>query len=275
MPSLDEIFYKEFKNSMQIRRGTTPFNMNIPMEKSITTPIPTRNKAIIRGIGEEYYTQLNYTLANKEVVTLIGRQKLKKKVFMPDGRRRMDENNQPKMEDVTVPTGLAGVISSIKIGVPKAYESNEGLSYVDFIKQKEGKTGYIYLIPKKYLYQVNLCALVMSYNKLRSYYTMVSVNLVNGHSIHLSVIPFKPTYTRDNKPYKIIAVKPNANFDTEICRLLEYWEGVGVMFGRQLTQLSEPINGVLNCGVFHYVSTLDNYELYDREKSLEGVEEYY
>lgn len=275
MPSLDEIFYNEFNSSMLVRKANTLFDMNLPIDTSIITPIPARNQAVVKGICEEFYSKLNFNTENKEVVSLVGKQQLKRKIFMPDGKPRLEEDGKIRREVVPVPLGCAGVVSAIKIGVPKAFKPKEQLEYVDFIKAQDSEVKYIYIVPKKYLYKVNLCALVMSYNKLRSYYTMVKVALVNGHSVFISVIPFKPTYNNENKTYKIIGVKASANFDAEILKLFSFWEYNGIMFTRCATQLSEPVKGVYNCGVFHFVSTLDEYELYDREKSLEGNEEYY
>lgn len=275
MASLDEIFYLEFNNSMAVRRANSTLCINeLPLtQKLLNFIIPKKNEAVIRGITEQYYSSLNYA-TSKQLVVLVGRKQLSKKIYLPDGRPRLDDNNKQKTEDIHVPNGCASVVSTTKISVPRVFQPREQFSYVDFIK-KNDSIKYIYILPKKYMYLVNMCALVISVNKLKSYYTGIRVTLVNGHNVYIHVIPFKPTYSSETKPYRIIYTKASANFDIEILELLALWESNNIIFNREITKLQEPIKGIVNCGIFHFSSTMESYELFNSEKSLEGDEEEY
>lgn len=273
MKNLSEIFYNEFKSMMKYRKAGSNITINtLPIPESIKPNVVEKKIVLLRGIREEYYSRLNFTGKRHELCTLIGKHKISKKKYMPDGKVRLDAYNQIMREDVVVPRECVAIISSIMIGVKNSYNPKEKFSYVDYSDNGVSKR-YIYIVPREYVHLVNLCALVLSQNKMRSYYTCIEVCLTDGSIVYLSVIPFKPSTTATNRPYRVLRVEPTANFDKYIESILVFWELSGIMFDRSLTALEEPVNGIKNCGVCHMVQTIDTYELYDREKTL-VIEDY-
>lgn len=280
MRTLDEIFYSEFNKSMNIRRASCQFRLaDLPIPSKFNGYIPTKTVVIVRGVKEEYYKKLNYGAEYKCCATLTGHVKLKKRRYLKDNTVIKDERGNVLYDEVTVQQDCVGLVSPIMIGVPRAYEPKESFKYVDMVRNGsdstiQKSTKYIYIVPRKYVYRVNLCAFVISLNRLRNSYTTLSIVLTNGHTVYLQVVPYKPTEEFNDKPYRIISVKPSANFDKEIMYLMSEWQNCGIMFRRELTALPEPVKGVSDCALYHYASTLDMYEMYDKEKSLEITKEY-
>lgn len=275
MKTLDEIFYSEFCNTMQYRRAINKIKIDdIPFPSEICKPLPTRTEAICRDINIEYYKNLNFSLleSNKNATSVsIIRNKVKKKLFTNKGIPRVDENNNILTEEITVPQDSLAILSEIKIGVPYDFSTDENFKYIDFVKVN-GKIQYIYIVPKKYLYELNLCAMIVGLTKLRSYYTSLAVTLITGTVVYISVIPYIPTHEKKTEllsnSARVLKTKPSANFDNEIKYLLKYWENNCIMFRRELTILREPVRGILNCALVHYDSTLKEYKM-KKETSME------
>lgn len=284
MSTLDEIFYSEFMSTMQYKRGLVNIRVeDIIIPQDIIKPIPTMDEIIIKGVKEPYYKSLNFNEGQVDnapsrqrvSATLIGRVKLRKKLFMPDGSIRKDEDGKIMYEDVITPNNCASILSSVNIHVPKAFEPMENFSYVDFRVSSTSPNNirYIYIIPKKYIYVLNICALTLSLNRLKNSYFTLKVTLINGVNVYLQVVPFKPTH-RIAKPYIIIKTKANTNFNTEIESILSFWENNGIMFNRNLTRFQEPVRGLLNCAVVRLDPTLTDYTMYDKENSLDRSLDY-
>lgn len=267
MASLDEIFYKEFQESMKFRKANCVMNLKeVPIPENFSGVIPVRNMAVARGISDEKYSALNYSDKNKKaLLSLVGNTKMKKTVYTSDGKPRQNEDGSIRTTEVTVPRNSEGVISSIPIS--SLYKSRDGFEFVDRIKDRMNSTKFIYIVPRKYLYRLNLCALVIRLDKLRNSYTAIQVMLVNGHKLYLHVVPYKPTRARDEGT-RVLKVKATANFDKEITTLLNYWQQSGVMFSLESTAFEEPVKGVYNCGIEHYDTNLDNYKPFEK-KSME------
>lgn len=274
MASLDEIFYKEFQESMRFRKANSIMNLrDVPTPENFGGTIPIRNMAIARGITDEKYSALNYDKTNKTLLSLVGNTKLRKTVYLSDGTPRREADGTIRTTDVIVPRECEGVISNIPIS--SLYTSRQGFEFVDRIKDRVNSTKFIYIVPRKYLHRINLCALVIRLDKLRNSYTAIQVTLINGHKLYIHVIPYKPTRAKDEGT-RVLKVKANANFDAEIKDLLAYWQQTNVMFSLESTAFEEPIRGVYNCGIEHYDTNLSNYRPFE-SKSLaeEGVIEDY
>lgn len=267
MQSLDAMFLKEFRETMRYRRANTEMVLSdIPVPEGLQSNLPRRKIAIARGITDEKYKVLNFDKTDKTKLSLVGRQKTEQTIYTSDGKPRVDTDGNIKTRDYTVPRDSLAVISEIPIS--SLYKSKEGFDFIDRVEGQNGKRKFMYLVPKKYLYEVNMCALVIRLDKLRNSYTAIQVTLTNGHKVYIHVVPFKPTKAL-NQGSKYIKVKPSANFDKEIMELLNYWQLVGVMFNREYTAFSEPVNGVSDCALEQYDTTLDTFMLYDRNKPLD------
>lgn len=267
MQSLDTMFLREFRETMRYRKANTVMTLSdIPIPEGLQSNLPKRKIAIARGITDEKYKVLNFDKTDKTKLSLVGRKKIEQTIYTSDGKPRVDSDGNIKTKDYTVPRDSLAVISELPIS--SLYKSKEGFEFIDRVEMSSGRRKFMYLVPKRYLYEINMCALVVRLDKLRNSYTAIQVTLTNGHKVYIHVVPFKPTKAL-NSGSKYIKVKPSANFDKEIAELLRYWQEVGVMFNRELTTFLEPVNGVTDCALEQYSTTLDTFMLYDRDKPLD------
>lgn len=274
MANLDEIFYKEFQESMRCRRASYKFNLQyLPLPAEFMGAVPKRNMVLARGIQDEKYSVLNYDKTSRTLLSLVGNTKLRKNVYLSDGSIRRDKDGTPRTCEVTVPRNSEGVISSIPVS--SLYKSSQGFEFVDRLKDRVNGTKFIYIIPRKYLYRVNLCSLVVRLDRLRNSYTAIQLTLVNGHRVYLHVVPFSPTRKHD-KGTRVLRVKNSANFDKEIKSLLYWWQNNGVIFPLSSTAFEEPIKGVYNCALEHYDTNLSGFRKYDTKSMEESdvIDEY-
>lgn len=253
MRTMDECFVRDFKEMMAARRSVCQ-GANIP-----GLPVPKFDKAVagelkghmflIRGIKEEYFDKLN-----GEEVQQVAKGNLTKRIAGSDGKFLLDKKGQPRTQDVTVPSGSIVILSSRSIGLKnwvmvkgekKKHKPTEGFAYVDFVETKSGRK-YMYIIPKNYVYRLNMCALVLTPNTRRVFYKGSRLALQNGSYIFMYVVPY--TY-RNSQEARVIGIKSSPNFDEEVRMLLEGWVHRGVLFNPSLTQLDEQVGGLVNVGL--------------------------
>ena len=268
MKSLDMIFAKEFKQTCQMRLAQTgAININqIPVPKEFNTMIsPTKfrrmNKVLIKGISTEYFSDLNSTVAY-----LWLKPNLRRRKFDRFGNFKK-ENGHFLFDDVALPQNCAAVISEVSIGVPLAFKA-EGFDYVDFIKV-DGKNYYIYVIPKEYCYKLNELALVISSNRLRSFYSSMELKLQSGSTIYLSVVKYNPTRV-EAQSYRVLALALQRDFSSIWAKLYKYWVAQGVLYPKELTELTDYSIGISNVAYRELDATLEDYRRYS-DKSLADV----
>ena len=267
MATLDEIFFREFKNTVQVRAGITNIKLSdlgIPRGVAKRSIVSKSKLVLLGGIEDSYYSALN----NTENI-LLSRPNLRRRKFGANGKFIV-KNGNFVYEDIALPHGCVAIISDVKIGVPLKYTPKEKFEYVDYI-EKGDKIKYVYIVPKKYCYKLNQTALVFSFRPLRSYYDGLSIYTQSGHLIYMYVIPYSPMGVA-NKPYRVIMTRTDLQYKDYVGAILTAWEKYKVVFNRELTQLSEPIRGVDNVGFRVFSPTLENFIRHD-ETSLEECKE--
>lgn len=275
MASLDSIFYREFKQMLSQRKAISGV-LNIyqlPLPTAVlNNRISTHKKVYIRGIKDEYYSKLNNTEAY-----LLTRPNLRRRKFDYKGQFIKDANGKFVFEDVTLPNKCVAVVSDIKIGVPLKHKPDDNFDYVDVISKVNTKgvrsVKYIYIIPKTYCYSLNQVALVISVNRLRSYYNGVGMALQNGNIIYLFTVPYKPSNVE--KSYRIISTKTTLDFNKELSLIKDFWLRNGIIFDPSLCILTdtEGTYGRSNVAYEDLPQVLDSYVRFDIEKSLADVKE--
>lgn len=266
---LDRIFKKEFDKTMSQRRGITgQFNIqNVPIPQEAQTDIVKKNSVYLWGIPEEleYFNELNTTEALK-----VGRASLKKRTIDRNGHYKKDENGRDVTIDVDVPNGCIAVLSEKWIQVPETYNVKKkgDFYYVDVLHREyrgKDKKLYIYIVPKRYCYDVNKVALVISKDKKTNLYGGYKINLQNGFPVYLEIVPYKPEAS-NNAATKVICVKNSTDFNKEIQLVLKFWETKGIIF--HIADMYVEGCDCQNLVVRELVANLDDYIPVNREKSL-------
>lgn len=272
MPSLDEIFYKEFNQMLSQRKAQCGvvglYDLVLPDDVA-NGKIDTHEKVFINGITDEYYSKLN----NTENI-LLSRPNLKRRKFDYKGEFIKKDDNFV-YEEVDVHTGCVAIISKEKLGVPLKYKPNDDFIYVDMISKvtESGEVDrrYIYILPKKYCYKLNQVALVISLNKMRVYYNGISMALQNGNVIYLYTIPYKPS--KSERSYRCIGTKTSLDFSQELNSIRDFWLKNNILFDYQSCELYEGVKGRSNVAYEEFPQVLESYIRYNPDKSLADVKE--
>lgn len=272
MPSLDEIFYKEFNQMLSQRKAQCGvvglYDLVLPDDVA-NGKIDTHEKVFINGITDEYYSKLN----NTENI-LLSRPNLKRRKFDYKGEFIKKDDNFV-YEEVDVHTGCVAIISKEKLGVPLKYKPNDDFIYVDMISKAtesgEVDRRYIYILPKKYCYKLNQVALVISLNKMRVYYNGISMALQNGNVIYLYTIPYKPS--KSERSYRCIGTKTSLDFSQELNSIRDFWLKNNILFDYQSCELYEGVKGRSNVAYEEFPQVLESYIRYNPDKSLADVKE--
>lgn len=252
MKTNDEIFYKEFRDMMNSRKASgRSFNLvDVPLLefKGMTTGTPKRHFALVRSIKEKFFERLNTT-----EVQLVGRTTLRKRQVMSNGEFRKDAEGRYEYVQITVPNTSVAILSRLSIGLKRFYEEDgrkiehkvsKGFRYVDYTTIG-GERHYIYIVPKEYVYRLNMCALVLTPNKRRTYYQGCKLALQDGTYLYLYVVPHK---YRDSTDARELGVKSTCNFSVEMNEIVKYWMSLGVIFDLRVTSLEGQVNGISNVG---------------------------
>lgn len=257
--SIESNFKREFNQMMKqrhaltLRYNTPPFSLHsLPAPK---VSLPKSTVCLIKGIKERFFERLNNT-----EVQLIAKTVLPKRQVLSDGTFRRDAQGKYVTESVRVPSGGVAVLSGVSIGLRRFVEQNgvrqewkpcKGFRYVDYIEQG-GRRGYVYVLPKQYVYRLNLTALVISCNKQRTYYHGARLALQNGTHLYMFVVPY--TY-RISNDVRVLLLKTGIDFTAEIQSLLGYWQQTGIIFDLSICQLDAE-----NLGLKVLDSKLDEYQ---------------
>ena len=275
MKTNDEIFAKEFKEMMQYRRGICD-NKNlydIPLPNGSENYFRKENHemCIIRGIEDEYYSKLNNTEA-----IIWSKGQLRSRLFDYKGEFQKDKEGNIKKEDVTLPHGCIAIFSDVNIHVPNKYKpkDKELFEYVDYTEKEVDEEGnkkvkYLYIIPRKYCYKINQTALVISWNKLRVYYSGIKLSLMNGEFLYMCIIPYKPT--QSNKPYRVLKSKTTCDYNQEVSILKDFWVKNNVMFNPAVLGVS--LDKTENLAYERMDGVLDEYVKFDEEHSMLATED--
>lgn len=213
MLNLEESFKREFRKYVSANVGYKDV-FSIPLPKKCDGWFISKgNEVVINNIEEPYYSYLN---------------ECREAYLFPKGvkleKRKIDKVNRVFLEEkeaVTVPSSSLAVLSDVNIKLPFRYKSKEdGFAFVDTMKL-QGKVFYIYVIPKKYLYRVNVCALTLSVNKPRCFYGY-SVKTWKHGLLTLAVVPYK--HGKDLIGTKVLETKRSLDFKVELGEIIKFWE---------------------------------------------------
>lgn len=264
MYSLEQVFIKEFKQAVNLSGYKDIFKIPLPAETK-TWEISGTALFGVQDIEDEYYSKLNKSLVSK----FPSDKRLARRVIDKATRSfKRDEEGNFCFSDVTVPGGSMAVISGKKLGLPFNYKC-EGFDYVDFIEKAEGTIEYIYIIPKKFLYQVNQTALVLSVKNMKNFSGMGYTTWNNGR-IFLHVIPYKPSSTYIGS--KVLKTGYGLDYSKEISLIVNFWILTGLIPNIRLTELATGENLALkktDVGYEEYIpietTSLGDKELYSSQ----------
>lgn len=273
----NNLFYKEFKYMMNQRkasgRSIELSRFEVPEMEGVITGKPRGVIALVKGIKEPFFDRLN----GREV-QLMPKGTLYKRKVLSDGSFRLDDKGKEVKDVVSIKRGCVAILSDVSIGLKRTIEKDgksvshtpsEGYMYVDYVETKNGRK-YIYIVPKDFVYKLNMCALVLSLTSLRNFYKGAKVALKDGTYVNVYVVPYK---YRENSGTRVLGVKSSNNFNTEFTNLLKLWLSKGLIFDVRLTYLEESINGLNNLGIIPLKPTnTDTYERYNLPLSREKEE---
>lgn len=270
MATLDEIFVREFTKMMQERKAITGVRnlSDIPLPpEAINFKVENHDKVVIRGINDEYFGKLN-----EKEHSLWSKGALYKRKYDYKGEFIRDKKTGDYVyEQVTCPQDCVAIISDIQLQVPLKYKPSETFIYVDYKSRQNPITGgtdikYVYIIPKKYCYKMQQTALVLSWNRLRVYFSGVQISLVNGHTLYMYSIPYKPTKTDRN--YRVLHCKTSEDYTQEIKAISQYWIRTGIMFNPAICTV-DFIKGRDNMAYMQLNGVLDTYERFNADVSMD------
>ena len=253
--------------TQRVREENPNFNLsNIPVPR-FNGEINKKHLLLISGIQEEYYEKLN----NEEVLRLT-KVDLKRRKTASNGQLLVRDGHYV-FEDVTVHNNCTAIVSRQRIGVPQAFKpkARDMFDYVDYVerKDKDGNTievRYVYIVPKACCRLLNQTALVLSVNKMHSYYSGCEITLKNGYTVRLYIIPYK--VTEASRPYRILLTKTTIDYDEEINKLYSFWTKHDIIYDMSLTQMDDIVKDRENTAFLQYVPTLDLYERCDLTRTL-------
>jgi hypothetical protein len=276
MQTNDAVFAKEFRDMMNGRRSMAHsfkiMDLPLPRLDTMINGIPKGRIALVKGVTEMFFDRLN-----EQEVQLVGRTTLKKRQVLSDGSFRRDSSGNYVYDQIPVSHDCVAVVSKISIGLRRfvdgrEHKPSEGFKYVDYVDTSFGRK-YIYILPRKHVYRLNMCALILTPNKRRVYFKGCKLALQNGNYVYLYVIPY--TY-RENLDVRVLGVKSSYNFDKEVTAILNYWVEQGVIFHPSLTALESQVNGQTNLGIIDLEGTIiyDEYRRYGVSMAEEREEEF-
>lgn len=246
MSESDKVLYAEFKRMLFDRRAVSQnvplASLPIPSEVKMSSSQLKRRSVTFKNIREPFFDALNKTNA-----FLMGRSQLQKRSYLSDGTFQKDANGKEVSTPVPVPQGSLAIVSPINIKLPNVvnghrHTPSQGFFYVDFKETPNGRL-YIYIIPRDYIYELNLCSLVISTNRKRVFYKGTRVALQNGAFVYIYVTPYRYTTQADTL---ILNVKNSVDFDVEVRSLIAFWQSKGVIFNLALCALEDHIQGHSN-----------------------------
>lgn len=248
MPTLDEIFAREFKLSRN-RLGEYLSLFELGLKKG---KLPKNDFYRVLGVTDDYYSQLN----NTNVMILRGA-KLERRLLSSTGGFRTDSLGKLIKQTVSLPKGSVAVLSSVRLGLPYRYKL-EGYDYVDYIDNlnEQGEIisrRYVYILPKANLHKVNLNALALSNRPMKSY-SGIKIATWGVGFLYLNIIPYKPKKQYQNTV--VLSVKNSLDFSKEI--------GIALNDLVKLGLISEPYEYVLDTGEnIALTQVLNSYDILD------------
>lgn len=239
---LDKLFYNEFHEMMNGLAMKHPKG-NINDRHTDAYPVPDylypKNRPhiieskeyVLHNIEEQYFDSLNNETGIEYKGALTQRQLDSK------GGYAVDTEGNILLKEIQHPMDCLALYFDKPIGVPnKGYSpKEEGFMYVDKADNAlNGKDLYLYLIPKKYCFEVHRTALIFSQKGVgdsgrRAYYAGKEVAMTNGTWLFMYVIPFD-NY-RTNYSVRVVATAEEPSTLIEMMgKIHKYWVEKGLAF---------------------------------------------
>lgn len=197
------------------------------------------NQGLAKGIEEPFYKELNGTTFD-----IVYKQKVYKPQYLSDGSVRTDSEGKVVYDHIPVPRECVLIRSKKNIRLRletedgKPYQEVEEFQYIYYTKKKENNKTvkyYFYIIPRMYVYKLNLNALVFSRTKKRSYYSSTRVALQDGTYAFLSVVPVTGNMSNST----VLCVYPSLDFSSIIGEIVSRWYSCGMIFDMSLGYVNE------------------------------------
>ena len=248
----DELFQKEFQAMMrQLRAENGNMSLSdIPLSAELAKRcfVLKQDMVYICNIDDEYYGRLN-----GEEAILLSRPSLKRRMYDSKGEF-VKKDGVVQYKEVDVPNNCLAVVSQRPIGLKTKYKPKEQFIYVDYIQNDKDPSAprkFIYILPRKYLYRVNMSALVISQNKMtRAFYSGVAISCTNGNVLFMYVIPYK--HSLAEKAYRVLATGTDPSKLMELSRdIFVHWVNVGFAFNPQGCEVLESTSGRSICLTRH------------------------
>lgn len=269
MPTLEDIFIKEFKKSTSNSYVTKDiYKVPLP-EQCKDWEVSGCDLFFVNGINEDK-SGLFYGL-NGELVKKLPKNTsaARRKIDLVSRDFVRDSNNRFIYEDVKIPSDSTVVVSSKNLNLPYGYTSiDKGFGYIDFVTSGKFRE-YIYYVPKTYIYKTSQTALALSVKDMKNFAGMGYVSWKFG-LIYLHIVPYKP-----NMQYvgtKILKTSLSTDYNDDIRSLVDYWIRVGVIPNIGLCKVADG-NLALKPTIrgYDYYEPIDEISLGD--KVLYGMQE--
>lgn len=267
--TLEDVFKSEFRQEIANTGYKNIYKVPLP-DVCKKWEVSGTDLYAVKGISVPVYKDLNRTIVKRLPSNVVAK---RRKIDKQTRGFAKDSEGNFVYEDFVVPSGSMAVVSSKKIGVTykdyKAKVSKDGYGYIDFVSTN-GKTEYMYVIPKSVLYKVNQTALALSVKNMKNYqgsgYTTWDMGV-----IFLHIIPYKP-----NAKYEgsiILKTGTSLNYNNEVATLIKFWEDIGVIPNIALCALNDGTNLVTRGTTVGYdtYSPVDSLAISDKE--IYGSEE--
>lgn len=239
MHTLEDLFVREFKQSVHLLGSKDVFSVKLP-EVCKGWQVSGSEQYRVFGINTEYYDRLNDTVVKRLPKGYVAKRRVVDKTTRS---YKKDVDGSFVYQDYKVPSGSVIVVSSVSIGLPysRYLKPVEGYDYIDFVREG-GKISYLYAIPGTCLYKINQTALALSVKNMKNYDGAGFLTWEDG-VIYLHVIPYNP-----NSSYigsKILKTGMTLDYSSEIKMITDYWERINFIPNIKLCALQSGENLVI------------------------------
>lgn len=230
MRNLEDEFKREFKKEVGVYASKDIYSVPLPVEAS-KWEVSGTELYFVKGIEDKVFANLNGTIVKK----IPSGKEVKKRVIDRAARSfKRNADGTFVYEDVKVPKGAMVVISDKILSVPYSYKGEYG--YVDFVKKKDGKIEYFYIVKKENLFKVNQTALAVSVKNMKNYSGMGYQTWRIG-MIYLHIIPYKPSSIYVGS--KILKTGHTLDYGKEVRSIVSYWEKMKLIPNIKLSSVED------------------------------------
>jgi len=249
--SMDRVFKKEFREMVRFR--------NLHAQKIKLSDIPMLDKEIkedmsklvyIKGIDCNYFKELN-----KKYGFYIKKREMQKRQLLSDGSFRLDEKGNYVYDIIKVPNDSVIIASPTNIKLRYGFKE-EGFGYIDYV-EREGKRYYYYIIPRKYVFRVNVLALIVSNTRRKVFYKGCKVVCQDGVERYVYIIPYKNVHRADTKILRyFVGGRSLEDALGYMYMYIKFFEHTNMIFNIDLSFLEDGENLTLK----EYEGTIEGYD---------------